>query len=344
MKMSAKDLAAFLNAKIEGDPDVEVSHPSKIEEALPGSVSFLGNPKYEPFAYTTQASVLVVAEDFKPQQEIKATMLRVPNVYQSLGTLLSHFERNGKPTGISTMASIDSTAVINENVAIAAFTSIEKNVKIGSNSVIYNQVFIGHDVIIGNGVTLYPGVKIYAGCNIGDHVTIHANTVIGSDGFGFVMEEGRFKKIPQLGNVVIESNVEIGSNCTVDRATMGSTIIRQGCKLDNLIQIAHNVEIGENTVIASQVGIAGSAKVGARCMIGGQVGISGHIHIPDGTQIQAQSGIMSSKDEPNQKLFGSPAIGYTDFLRSYALFKNLPELENRIRSIEKALRESESKT
>ena len=337
MKMSAKELAAFLNAKIDGDPNVEVSHPSKIEEAMPGSVSFLGNPKYEPYAYTTKASVLVVAEDFKPQQEIKATLLRVPNVYQSLGTLLSHFDRNGKPTGISPLASIDPTVVLKDKVAVSAFTIIEKNCKIGIGTVIYGNVSIGHDVEIGDNVTLFPGVKIYPGCTIGNDVIIHANTVIGSDGFGFVMEDGKFKKIPQLGNVVIEDNVDIGSNCSVDRATMGSTIIRKGCKLDNLIQVAHNVEIGENTVIASQVGIAGSAKIGARCMIGGQVGITGHIFIPDGTQIQAQSGVMSASDQPNQKLFGSPAIGYNDYLRAYTIFKNLPDLENRLRKIEKSM-------
>jgi UDP-3-O-[3-hydroxymyristoyl] glucosamine N-acyltransferase len=335
MKMSAKDLAAFLNASIDGDPHVEVSHPSKIEEALPGSISFLGNPKYEPYAYTTQASILVVADDFKPVQEIKATLLRVPNVYQSLSTLLAQFERNGKPVGISSLANIDPTAVLHQTVAISPFVVIEKNCTIGEGSVLYAQVYLSHDVKIGKNVILHSGVKIYAGCEIGDDVIIHANTVIGGDGFGFVMENGNFKKVPQLGNVVIESNVEIGAGCTIDRATMGSTRLKKGCKLDNLIQIAHNVEIGENTVIAAQTGIAGSTKVGANCRIGGQVGIIGHIHIPDGTQIQAQSGVMSVNESTGNKLFGSPAISYSDYLKAYVLFKQLPDIEARIRTLEK---------
>lgn len=338
MKVSARELATFLNARIDGDPEVVVSHPSKIEEALPGSISFLGNPKYEPYAYTTQASILVVSDDFKPQQEVRATMLRVPNVYQSLSTLLSHFERNGKPTGISDLANIDSSAKIGSNVAISPFAVIEKNCSIGDGSVVYPHVFIGHDVSIGKNVILHSGVKIYAGCVIGDHVIVHANTVIGSDGFGFVLENGVYKKIPQLGNVLIEDNVEIGANCAIDRATMGSTLLKKGCKLDNLIQIAHNVEIGENTVIAAQTGIAGSTKIGSYCMIGGQVGIQGHAIIPNGTQVQAQSGVMSVNGE-NQKLFGTPAMGYVDYLKSYSVFKHLPDLEKRIHSLEKKLNE-----
>ncbi|MEP7268023.1 MAG: UDP-3-O-(3-hydroxymyristoyl)glucosamine N-acyltransferase [Saprospiraceae bacterium] len=333
--MSAKDLADFLNARIEGDPNVEVSHPSNIEEAQAGSVSFFGNPKYEPFVYSTNASILVVGEDFVPQQKVNATLLRVGNVYQSLSTLLSHFEENGKPSGISSLATIDKSTLLGEDVAVSSYVVIEQNSKIGAGSIIYAQVFIGHDVEIGKNCIIYPGVKIYSGCKIGDEVIMHANTVIGGEGFGFVMENGAFKKIPQLGNVILEDNVEIGSNCSIDRATMGSTIIRKGCKLDNLIQIGHNVEIGENTVIAAQAGIAGSAKIGARCMIGGQVGIAGHIHIPDGTQIQAQSGVMSVSDEQNQRLFGYPAFEYRDYLKSYAVFKNLPELESRLRELEK---------
>ena len=225
---------------------------------------------------------------------------------------------------------------ISPDLAVGAYTVIEKNVSIGVGTKIYPQVYIGHDVVIGKGCTIYSGVKIYAGCQIGDHCIIHSNSVIGGEGFGFSMDEkGVFEKIPQLGNVVIGDDVEIGSGCTIDRATLGSTKIARGCKLDNLIQIAHNVEIGENTVIAAQAGIAGSSKIGARCMIGGQVGIAGHIHIPDGTQIQAQSGIMSAPEGPNQKLFGYPAISYNDYLRSYAIFRQLPELEQRLRNLEK---------
>lgn len=336
MKTSAKELAEFLNATIDGDPDIVVTHPSKIEEAGPGSISFIGNPKYEAFAYTTQASILVVPQEFKAQKPLTATLLRVNNVYQSLGTLLSKFETNGHPEGISVLSDIDDSVSISPDIAVGAYSVIEKNVIIGLGTKIYSQVYIGHDVVIGKGCTIYPGVKIYAGCQIGDRCIIHSNSVIGGEGFGFSMDaKGIFEKIPQLGNVVISEDVEIGTGCTIDRATLGSTKIAKGCKLDNLIQIAHNVEIGENTVIAAQAGIAGSAKIGARCMIGGQVGIAGHIHIPDGTQIQAQSGIMSAPEGPNQKLFGYPAISYNDYLRAYAIFRQLPELEQRLRNLEK---------
>ncbi len=339
MKTSAKELAAFLNATIDGDPDIVVTHPSKIEEAGPGSISFIGNPKYEPFAYTTQASILVVPQEFKAQKPLQATLLRVTNVYQSLGTLLSKFETNGHPEGISVLSDIDSSVQLNPDLAVGAYSVIEKNVTIGIGTKIYTQVYIGHDVSIGKDCTIYPGVKIYPGCQIGNHCIIHSNSVIGGEGFGFSVDErGVFEKIPQLGNVVIADDVEIGSGCTIDRATLGSTKIAKGCKLDNLIQIAHNVEIGENTVIAAQAGIAGSSKIGARCMIGGQVGIAGHIHIPDGTQIQAQSGIMSAPEGPNQKLFGYPAISYNDYLRAYAIFRQLPELEQRLRNLEKQSR------
>lgn len=336
MRSSARQLASFLNATIDGDPDVEVTHPSKIEEAGPGSVSFIGNPKYEPFAYTTGASILVVSNDFTPQQPLHATLLRVPNVYQSLSTLLSHFQSNGHPSGISELALIDPTAVLGEKVSLAAHCVIEQNVSIGDQSILYPQVYISHDVIIGKNCILHSGVKVHAGCVIGDEVVIQANSVIGSEGFGFVQNaQGQYEKMPQLGNVVLQNQVEIGANCTIDRGTMGSTLIKYGCKLDNLIHVAHNVEIGENTVIAAQTGIAGSTKIGARCRIGGQVGFAGHIQVPEDTQIQAQSGVMSVHPEPGQKLFGSPAIPYFDYLKSYAIFKNLPDLARRMRELEK---------
>jgi UDP-3-O-[3-hydroxymyristoyl] glucosamine N-acyltransferase len=343
MKLKARDLASFLNARVEGDPEIEVSEPSKIEEAMPGTISFLGNPKYEAYAYSTKASILVVADDFVPQQPIQATLLRVPNVYQSLSQLLSRFERNGQLTGVSPQAQIDPSVVLGDQAAIGPFVIMEKNVRIGARTCIHSQVYLGHDVKIGTDCILYPGVKIYAGAQIGDGVIIHANTVIGCDGFGFAPDGDGYKKIPQLGNVIIEDQVEIGANCTIDRATMGSTIIRKGCKLDNLIQIAHNVEIGEHTVIAAQSGIAGSTKIGARCMIGGQVGILGHIQIPDGSQIQAQSGVMSAGTEKNQKLFGYPAINYKDYLKSYAIFKQLPDLEARVKKVESQLSSAEHK-
>ena len=339
MKVSAKDIASFLDASIDGNPDIIVTHPSKIEEAGPGSISFIGNPKYESYAYTTGASILVVSNDFQPLQPLQATLLRVPDVYQSLGTLLSHFESNGHPQGISDLAYINPSAQLGSQVAVSPFVTIEKNVIIGDRSILYSNVFIGHDVKIGKNCILHSGVKIYASCEIKDNVVIHANTVIGSEGFGFAPDgEGKYKKIPQLGNVLIHDDVEIGANCTIDRATMGSTVIHQGCKLDNLIQIAHNVEIGAHTVIAAQAGIAGSTKVGARCQIGGQVGITGHIKIPDGTMIGAQSGVLNVEDKPGQKLFGTTAIPVHDYLKSYAVFKKLPTMEKRIQELEKRLK------
>jgi UDP-3-O-[3-hydroxymyristoyl] glucosamine N-acyltransferase len=343
MTVSAKDIATFLHASIDGNPDTMVTHPSKIEEAGPGSISFISNPKYEGYAYTTGASVLVVSNEFQPHQPVQATLLRVPNVYQSLGTLLSHFESNGHPKGISDLAFIDSTAKIGLQVAVSPFVTIEKNVIIGDHSILYSNVFLGHDVQIGRNCIIHSGVRIYASCDIRDNVVIQANTVIGSEGFGFAPDEdGKYNKIPQLGNVIIHEDVEIGAGCTIDRATMGSTIIHKGCKLDNLIQVAHNVEIGEHTVIAAQTGIAGSTKIGAKCQIGGQVGIVGHTRIPDGTMIQAQSGVIKVEEETGQKIFGSPAIPYNNYLKSYALFKKLPELELRLRDLEKRLKKLDS--
>ncbi len=338
MKVSAREIAAFLNATIDGDPEIVVTQPSKIEEAHPGSISFIGNPKYEPYAYTTKASILVVSNDFSPVQPVQATLLRVSNVYQSLSTLLSRFESNGHPTGISNLSFVDPSVSLDPSIAVASFVTIDKNCSIGKQTILYPHVSVGHDVTIGKQCIIHAGVKIYPGSVIGDQVVIHSNSVIGGEGFGFVPnDQGIYEKIPQLGNVHIHDQVEIGAGCTIDRATLGSTIIHRGCKLDNLIQVAHNVEIGENTVIAAQTGIAGSAKIGARCMIGGQVGIRGHISIPDDTQIQAQSGVMSVSQEKGQKLFGSPAIAYHDYLRSYVLFKKLPELESRLQELEKSL-------
>lgn len=338
MKYSARDLAAILNAKVEGDPTVMVSHPSKIEEALPGTISFLGNPKYESYAYTTQASILIVSEDFIPSKPVQATLLRVANVYQSLSFLLSKFDQNGKPEGIAQTADIHSTSKINALVSIGAFSIIEKEVSIGEGTAIYPHVFIGHNTTIGKGCTIYAGVKIYPGCEIGDDVIIHANTVIGSDGFGFAPQaDGSFSKIPQIGNVVLEDGVEVGANTTIDRATIGSTIIRAGAKLDNLIQVAHNVEIGPSTVIAAQTGISGSTKIGRSVMIGGQAGIVGHIQIGDKARINAQSGVSKSI-EPGKTVTGTPAYDFTASLRSQAVSRKLPELEKRIQQLEELVR------
>lgn len=341
MQLTAQAIAELLNGTVEGDPQIVVDRPSKIEEGGVGSITFLANPKYERFIYETTASVVLVQRDFSPQQLVTATLIRVDDVYASIGFLLNKYQEVGQEQvgGVASSAIVHGSSnhlspdiFIGENVVVA------ENVKIGKGCKLYPQVYIGKNVQLGTGVTLHPGVKIYRDCIIGDNCTIHANTVIGSDGFGFAPQsDGSYEKIPQIGNVIIESEVEIGANTTIDRATMGATIIRKGVKIDNLVQIAHNVEIGEHTVIAAQTGVAGSTCIGKYCRIGGQVGFSGHLKIADGTQIQAQSGIASNIKQPNQALFGSPAIGYKDYIKSYAVFKKLPELYKQVARLEKAL-------
>ena len=339
MQLSARELAAFLQGTVEGDPNVKVSRPSKIEEGGEGTISFLGNMKYEAYAYTTTASVLLVSNDFQATKPVNPTLIRVPDVYAAVAQLLEQFGQQAPTTAtISEAASIHPDANIGEGVSIAAMAVIEEGAQIGNGSIIMGQVYVGKDVKLGKNVKLHPGVRILTGCELGDHCIIHANTVIGSDGFGFApQEDGSYKKVTHVGNVVIEQNVEIGACTTIDRATMGSTIIREGVKLDNLVQIGHNVEVGAHTVIAAQAGVAGSTKIGKHCRIGGQVGFVGHVQIADGTQIQAQSGVAGPVDEPNQALFGSPAIGYRDYIRSYAVFKQLPELYKKLRRLEKKL-------
>ena len=339
MKISAKQLSEILHGTIEGDPDVIVFAPSKIEEGKEGTFSFLSNKKYEPYVYTTKSSILLVSKDFEPAEPIGATLIRVENVYASMAILLERFGAiNQVLKGIDEQASVDSTAELETEVGIGKFTIVSKNVKIGARSILYPQVFIGENVRIGKGCVLYPGVKVYRDCQIGDHCILHANVVVGSDGFGFSpQEDGTYKKIPQIGNVIIEDQVEIGANTVIDRATMGSTVIKTGVKLDNLIQIAHNVEIGENTAIAAQAGIAGSTKIGKNCLIGGQAGFVGHITIADKTKVQAQSGINKPIKEEGTALYGSPALPYTDYLRSYAVFRTLPDLSRQIVALKKEI-------
>ena len=314
---------------------MQVSKPSKIEEGVEGSISFLSNPKYEPFVYTTKSSILLVHKDFEPVKPVKPTLIRVEDVYACFTVLLEKFSNEIlQKRGISENAFVHHKARMGNNVSVGHFVTIEEGAIIGNDTTIYPNVFIGRNVELGNNVTLHPGVKIYHECVIGDNCIVHANAVLGSDGFGFVPEEnGTLRKTPQIGNVVLESDVEVGANTVIDRATMGSTIIRKGVKLDNLIQIAHNVEIGEYTVIAAQTGIAGSTEIGRNCMIGGQVGIVGHIKIADGTKIQAQSGVNRSIKKEDTAIYGSPALGYTEFLRSYACFKNLPDMFKEIRAL-----------
>lgn len=346
MFVTARQLSQFLGGELEGNPEVKVSKPSKIEEAAEGSLTFLANPKYEPYAYETKASVLLVGKDFMPSKPISPTLIRVEDVYESLGKLLTAFEQpEALDEGVSELAYVHPTAEIGENVTIAATAYVGAGAVIGANSVIYPQVFVGTNARIGAECKLYPGVKLYHSCTLGDRCVIHANAVVGSDGFGFAQNmNGAYSKIAQVGNVQIEDDVEIGSNTVIDRATMGSTIIRKGVKLDNLIQIAHNVEIGENTVLAAQSGVAGSTKLGKNVRVGGQAGFVGHIQIADGVMVQAQSGITTSVDKSGDKIYGSPAIGYRNYLKSYTIFRQLPELQKRVNELERQLEQLQQRS
>ena len=337
MQISAKELSHLLNGTIEGNPDVVVSRPSKIEEATEDSVCFFANPKYEHYVYTTPAAIILVSHDFQPTQPVQATLIRVADVYKSISFLLENFsQKNDKKGEISPQASVHPSAKIGDNVSIGAFAVVEEGAEIGDNSFIAPQVFIGKNAKISKNVTLYSGVKIYHECVIGNNCILHANVVIGADGFGFAPNhDGTFKKVAQIGNVILEDDIEIGANSTVDRATMGSTIIRQGVKLDNLIMVAHNVEIGKNTVIAAQSGIAGSTKIGENCVVGGQVGFVGHIEIADKVKVQAGTGVSRSVKKEGSAIYGYPALPYFDYLRSYSIFKKLPQLAKDVESLKK---------
>jgi len=337
MKITAKELAALLEGRLEGNPDLLIRQPARIEEADEHSVSFVANPKYQEYAYTTKAALLVVPEAMHFDRPVSATLLRVPESYSAFGKILQLFHVTAEDKrGIEQPSYVDPSAVLGENVYVGAFAYIGKQVRIGKNSKVYPGTVVGDGSVIGDNSILFSGVKVYHHCVIGSECILHAGVVIGSDGFGFAPQrDGSFEKVPQLGNVVLEDRVEIGANSTIDRATMGSTLIRKGVKLDNLVQIAHNVEIGENTVIAAQSGVSGSTKIGKNCMIGGQVGFVGHITIADGTRINAQSGISKSIKEKGKAWNGAPAFEYTDSLRSYSVYKNLPALEKRVSDLEK---------
>ncbi|WP_280647189.1 MULTISPECIES: UDP-3-O-(3-hydroxymyristoyl)glucosamine N-acyltransferase [unclassified Dysgonomonas] len=337
MSFTAEQIATVLNGTIEGDTSVVVHNFSKIEEGKPGTLTFLANPKYTHYIYTTNASIVLVNNDFKAEQPIKATLIRCENAYAALAILLDMVEKlKPQKKGIEAMSCVSPSATIGENTYIGALSYISDNVKIGNNTKVYPQSYIGDNVTIGENTIIYPGVTIYAGCIIGSNCIIHSGAVIGSDGFGFAPENGVYKKIPQTGIVILEDDVEIGANTTIDRAVMDATIIRKGVKLDNLIQIAHNVEVGENTVMAAQVGISGSTKVGKNCMMGGQVGLGGHITIGDNANIGAQSGIISNI-KPDSKILGSPAIPVKDFFRSSVVFPKLPEMYRKLAQLEKEI-------
>lgn len=342
MQFTAAQIALIINAKIEGDPDAVVRSFGKIEEAKQGQLAFLANPKYEDYLYSTGASVIIIHDLQELKQQVDATLLRVKDPYSAFATLLSTYQEmiSQQMTGIEQPSYIATSAVLGEHIFIGAFAYIGEGVKIGNHVKIYPNVYIGNNVQIGENSILHPGVRIYHDCIVGRDVNIHAGTVIGSDGFGFAPQaDGSFKKVPQIGNVIIEDFVEIGANATIDRATMGSTLIKSGAKLDNLIQVAHNVEVGNNTVIAAQAGVSGSTKIGNNVMIGGQAGIVGHIQIADNVKINAQSGVSKSIKHPHSAVTGSPAFDYTSALRSQAVTRNLPELEKRIIELENMVKQ-----
>lgn len=339
MTYTLEKIAKEIGGTVNGDGSIEIKGASGIETAQKGEITFLSSDKYIQHAKKTNASAIILAKDWK-DIDLNVPTIAVDDVYSSLADILNIFgnAQNIVKNEISSLAFISKTAYINQNVEVGAFSVVSDTAKIGEGTRLLGHVFIGKNVTIGKNCILYPGVKIYADCIIGDNCILHSNAIVGSDGFGFApLKDGTFKKIPQIGNVIIEDEVEIGANTVVDRATMGSTLIRKGVKLDNLIQVAHNVEIGKNTVIAAQAGIAGSTNIGENCQIGGQAGIVGHLNIADRTLIQAQSGLTKTVKKTDTKWYGSPAIDYNNYIKSFAMFKNLPDLQARIRKLEKML-------
>ncbi len=341
MEFTAEQIAGFLNGKIEGNPAARVNDVSKIEEGKPGTLAFLANPKYEKYIYDTEATIVLINNDLALEKEVKATLIRVNDAYEAFASLLDLYEQSKpKKTGVSPNTSIAGSAICGENLYAGDFVYIGDDAKIGNNVRLYPQVFIGDNVTIGDSTTLYPGVKVLDDCQVGKNCIIHAGTVIGSDGFGFALEQNSTsrRKVPQVGNVVIGNDVEIGSNVSIDRATMGSTRIGNGVKMDNLIQIAHNVEIGDNSVVIAQAGVAGSTKIGKNVILAAQAGLVGHITIGDGAIIGAQSGVNRSLKE-KEIVLGSPAFDIRKSRKSLAIFKNLPDLRNMLIQLEKDIKE-----
>ncbi|MCB4808532.1 UDP-3-O-(3-hydroxymyristoyl)glucosamine N-acyltransferase [Tamlana sp. 62-3] len=338
MKFTAQQIASILEGDVVGNPDIEVFKLSKIEEGQAGALTFLANPKYTSYIYSTKASITIVNKTFEPENPVETTLIKVDDAYKSFSKLLEYYNQvKMNKTGIENPSFISESASYGENIYLGAFSYVGDNVVIGDNVKIFPNAYLGDNVKIGDNVVVFAGAKVYSDCIIGNNCVINSGAIIGADGFGFAPnEEGEYIKVPQTGNVILEDNVDIGAGTTIDRATLGSTIIRKGVKLDNQIQIAHNVEIGKNTVIAAQTGVAGSTKIGENCIIGGQVGIVGHIAIGNNVKIQAQSGIgRNIKD--NEVLQGSPALGYGDYNKSYVYFKNLPKIVKNINEIEKKL-------
>ncbi len=335
MKFTAAQIAGILEGEVVGNPEIEVSKLAKIEEGVDGSLTFLANPKYTPYIYNTKASITIVGKDFSPEEAISTTLIKVEDAYKSFSKLLEYYNQvKLNKTGVEQPCFISESASYHDDIYLGAFSYLGDNVRIGTNVKIYPNSYIGDNVTIGDNVVIFSGAKVYSDCIIGNGCVINSGAIIGADGFGFTPNEaGEYSKVPQTGNVILEDNVDVGAGTTIDRATLGSTVIRKGVKLDNQIQIAHNVEIGKNTVIAAQTGIAGSTKIGENCQIGGQVGIVGHITIGNNVRIQAQSGIGRNVKD-NEVLQGSPALKYGDYNKSYVYFKNLPKLVKRIDDLE----------
>lgn len=336
MEFSAQQIAELLDGEVEGNANAVVDRLAKIEEGEPGSLSFLANPQYEPYIYDTEASIVIVNKSFEAERPVKTTLLRVDDAYHAFARLLELYNqmRHNK-TGVEKDATVSTTATVGDDVYVGSHTYIGENVSIGSNTKIYPGCYIGDNVTLGNNCLLFSGARIYADCKVGNDVTLHSGVIVGGDGFGFAPNsENSYDKVAQIGNVIIEDHVEVGANTTIDRATLGSTIIRKGVKIDNLIQIAHNVEIGENTVIAAQTGVAGSTKVGKNCMIGGQVGIIGHLTIGDNVKIAAQSGIGQNLKD-NEVVQGSPAFNVRDYKKSYVYFRKLAKMAEEIDELKK---------
>ena len=339
MEFSAKQIAEFIQGTIVGDENATVHTFAKIEEGMPGAISFLSNPKYTHYIYDTQSSIVLVNKDFEPEKEIKATLIKVDNAYESLAKLLNLYEMSKpKKTGIDPLAYIAPTAKIGQNVYIAPFACVGDNAEIGDNTSLHPHATVGSGAKVGSNCILYPHVTVYHDCRVGNNCILHAGSVVGADGFGFAPSPEGYEKIPQIGIVILEDNVEIGANTCIDRATMGATIIRKGVKLDNLIQIAHNVEVGSHTVMASQVGVAGSTKIGEWCMFGGQVGVAGHITVGNKVNMGAQSGVNGSVKD-GKALIGTPPIEFKNYFKSSAVFKKLPDMYLELASLKKELDE-----
>ncbi len=338
MEFTAKQIAEVINGEVVGDENVAVSVFSKIEEGKPGSLTFLSNPKYTNYIYSTEASIVLVSNKFVPEHEVKATMIKVENPYDCLARLMMMYESSKpKKKGIDPLAFVAHSAKVGEDVYIGAFAYIGENAVIGDDTKIYPHAYVGDNVKIGENATLYQHVSVYAECRVGNNCILHSGCVIGADGFGFAPTENGYEKIPQIGNVVLEDDVEIGANTCIDRATMGSTIVHKGAKIDNLVQIAHNDEIGSNTVIAAQTGVAGSTKIGEWCMFGGQVGVAGHITVGNKVNVGAQTGV-NSHVEGNQTIMGYPAMSYRDFIKTSVLQRKLPDMMKRIDALEKEIK------